>query len=496
MVGQDPSTDKASRRRAISAAVYRGPHAPAPELPLRATLPAARGGTRSSTAGAAAGTLSYDVDPDLDALPDDVRRRREYREAGELGAELLGELTGLVHGVHSAIAGRVFRYVGPPAAPVRVAHSAVAGGVYGALKAGGTGIAKAAGFVLARRDAPPPSATTAGGIVLGAVNGILGGELDERNSPLAVRMSLQVDGRPVPPTRAALAEAYPDATRRLVVFAHGLCETEDAWRLGAAEHHGDPTSTHGSRLRADLGYSPVYLRYNTGRHISDNGRQFSDLLDRLVRHWPVPVEEVVLVGHSMGGLLIRSACHEAESTGARWVDKVAHLLYLGSPHFGAPLAKLVHVGAWGLSRLPETAPVATLLNRRSQGIRDLRHGTIVEADWKDLDPDALRGGKPTEVPLMPKATHYYIGATLTRDRNHPLGRIIGDALVQFPSASGTTKRRRLAFEVDNGRHVGGLNHMDLLNHPLVYEHIRTWLEVAPRDVEEAIDRIEQLPETD
>jgi hypothetical protein len=149
-----------------------------------------------------------------------------------------------------------------------------------------------------------------------------------------------------------------------------------------------------------------------------------------------------------------------------------------------------------MAKVPETAPVAKLLNRRSSGIRDLRYGTIVETDWKDLDPDALRSGKPTEIPLMPKSTHYYIGATITRNKAHPVGRIIGDSLVQFPSASGTTKRRRLSFEVENGRHVGGLNHMDLLNHPLVYEHIRTWLSVAPRDVEEAMDRIEELPESD
>jgi pimeloyl-ACP methyl ester carboxylesterase len=280
------------------------------------------------------------------------------------------------------------------------------------------------------------------------------------------------------------------------VFAHGLCETEDAWRLGATEHHGDPRSTHGSRLRADLGYSPVYLRYNTGRHISDNGRQFSDLLERLVANWPVPVDELVLIGHSMGGLLIRSACHAGEQESASWVRRVRHLLYLGSPHFGAPLAQLVHVGSWGMARIPETAPVAALLNRRSQGIRDLRYGTIVEADWKDLDPDALRAGRPTEVPLMPEALHYYVGATLTRDKSHPLGRIVGDALVQFPSASGNTKRRRLEFEVDNGRHVGGLNHMDLLNHPVVYQHVRTWLTVAPEDIEAATDLIDELPHTD
>jgi pimeloyl-ACP methyl ester carboxylesterase len=472
-----------ARRFAISADVYSGPHGER------------RGRGASGASSTSTRLPSFDLDPDLDGLSDDRRRRAELVEAGALTGELLGELTGLVQGVHSAIAGRVFRYVGPQAAPVRVAHSAIANGIYGALRAGGNGLAKIAGRALGRRDRPAPSMTTVGGIVLGAVNGVLGSELEERSSPLAVRMSLRAGGEQVAPTGGDLRAAYPDATSRLVVFVHGLCETEDAWRLHAGQHHGDPTSTHGSRLRRDLGYSPVYLRYNTGRHISDNGRQFSDLLERLVQHWPVPVEELVLIGHSMGGLVIRSACHIGEETGADWVQRVRHLLYLGSPHFGAPLAQLVHVGSWGLAKIPETAPVSTLLNRRSYGIRDLRYGTIVEADWKDLDPDALRPRRRSDVPLMPAATHYYVGATLTRDKAHPLGRVLGDALVQFPSASGKTRRRRLEFEVDKGKHVGGLNHMDLLNHPLVYEHIRTWLEISPRDLEDAIDAVDRLPDS-
>ncbi|HSP36250.1 MAG TPA: hypothetical protein VLR26_00675 [Frankiaceae bacterium] len=111
---------------------------------------------------AATGTLSYDVDPALDELPEQVRRRKEYREAGDLGGELIGELTGLVQGVHSAIAKRVFRYVGAPAAPVLLVHFTVANGVYGAVKAGGNGIAKAAGYLLGRRDAPAISARRPG----------------------------------------------------------------------------------------------------------------------------------------------------------------------------------------------------------------------------------------------------------------------------------------------------------------------------------------------
>lgn len=485
------------RRRPINPSVYAGPGGPAPVRARRSAerLPAGVADANGSFVGS--GALSYDLDAgDANARQDDddVRRRREYREAGDLTSELVGELTGVVHGVHTALAGRVFRLLGAPAKPVEAVHTAVANGVYGALRVGGTGLAKAAAFALATRPAPPPSSTGPGGVVLGAVNGVLGGELDERGSPLSVRMGLWADGSPVTPTRSGLTSSYPDATSRVVVFAHGLCENERAWHLNAVAHWGDPSSTHGARLRADLGCSPVYLRYNTGRHISDNGRQFSDLLQRLVDNWPVPVEELVLVGHSMGGLLIRSACHEAEQRGMTWPERVRHMIYLGSPHFGAPLARLVHVGSWGLAKLPETAPVAKLLNRRSPGIRDLRYGTIVEADWRDLDPDALRGRPPSEIPLMPQASHYYIGATVTADKGHPVGRVVGDTLVQFPSASGRTRRRRLSFEVDNGKHIGGLHHMDLLNHPLVYEHLRTWLAVAPHDVEAAVDATDRLPD--
>jgi len=62
-------------------------------------------------------------------------------------------------------------------------------------------------------------------------------------------------------------------------------------------------------LRDDLGYSPVFLRYNTGLHVSVNGRTLAEILELLQDQWPVPITELVLIGHSMGGLVARSACH-------------------------------------------------------------------------------------------------------------------------------------------------------------------------------------------
>ena len=146
---------------------------------------------------------------------------------------------------------------------------------------------------------------------------------------------------------------------------------------------------------------------------------------------------------------------------------------------GAPMAQGVHYLAHGLSALPETRPFGDFFKRRSAGIRDLRHGSLVDDDWREKDPDALRAEAVGEVPLLPGATHHFVSATISRDPRHPLGRLIGDVLVLTPSASGRSRTRQLGFRDEDGRHLGGTNHIALLNHPAVYEQLRQWLSVSP-----------------
>src|SRR5262249_52161113 len=147
---------------------------------------------------------------------------------------------------------------------------------------------------------------------------------------------------------------------------------------------------YGARLRSDLGFTAVDIRYNTGRHVSENGRSLAGKLEALVAAWPVEVEQLALVGHSMGGLVARSACHLAAERGDVWVGRVRHVVSLGTLHMGVPLEEAVHVVAHGLSAVPETRTFGAFLRRRSAGIRDLRRGSLVDEDWRDCDPDALR----------------------------------------------------------------------------------------------------------
>jgi pimeloyl-ACP methyl ester carboxylesterase len=303
------------------------------------------------------------------------------------------------------------------------------------------------------------------------LEGLVGDELEREGSDLVEPLSIRVDGEVVPPRTPELVAAFPVRTGRIVVFLHGLMETELSWGRGP-----EPRS-YGERLQDELGWTPVYIRYNSGRRISRNGRSLADQLALLVDAWPAEVERIALVGHSMGGLVSRSACHQAALEGADWVRHVKHIVSLGTPHFGAPLEQVVHRASHVLSRVPETEPIARFLRRRSGGIRDLNQGSLVDEDWMGRDPDELRLAACQEVPLLEGATHCFVSATLTRNPNHPVARVIGDWLVLSDSASGRGRTRSLGFRDEDGLAVPGASHFALLNHPAVYRKLREWLSV-------------------
>src|SRR4051812_767443 len=406
-------------------------------------------------------------------------RADEVRDIGELGRLTLRGSTTRVAELHRGIADRAFGAVGPAAARVKVVHDAIAGLAYGGVRLALGAGARVAGTVAAlRADGRDLDADPSGRFALAVLNGAHGDVVQREAPALATAMAVRVDGAAVPPQTDALRAAFPGATGRLVVFLHGLTETEASWR-----YHGDRHRDYGTLLREDLGLTPVYVRYNTGLHVSDNGRSLDALLDALVAAWPEPVQDVVLIGHSMGGLVARSALHRAGGgtpEASRWTSLVRDTVTLGTPHLGAPLERGVHRLTAFLARVPETRPLAALLALRSAGIKDLRRGTLVEADWSGRDLDAAGAAAHTLVPLSDGARHFVVLATLTRD---PAGRaadLLGDLLVPPRSACGDTgDDERLAFPPDHVQRIGGLNHLDLLNHPRVYEQIHRWLVERP-----------------
>jgi pimeloyl-ACP methyl ester carboxylesterase len=402
-------------------------------------------------------------------------RSSELVDLGRLGGDALARPAAAIGDVHRAVSGRVFGVLGLLGAPVRLVHDGISTLAYGGVR-GAMRVVPSALVAPVARTVPPTARAMAdsrlGSLALGALNGAIGDTIVGTHPELALELTVRRRGGVVVLDSEGLASAFPDAGPRLAVFVHGLCETEAGWRLGGRPWYGE-------RLRDELGYTPVEVRYNTGLHVSDNGRRLSEALDNLVKAWPVAVEEVALVGHSMGGLVARSACHYGAADEAGWTRSVRHVFCLGTPHLGAPMEKAANLAGWALTRLPEMRPFGELVNLRSAGIKDMRFGSCVEPDWCDCDPDEYLRDRCTEVPFLDTATYYFVGATLSRRAEDPLGRIVGDLLVNFPSASGNGRRRRIGFEIDNGRHLGGLTHLALLNHPDVYAQIRDWIERTP-----------------
>jgi triacylglycerol lipase len=271
---------------------------------------------------------------------------------------------------------------------------------------------------------------------ISVLNAVIGDYLRRRGNGLQLELTLRHDDRPLPCEREAIARALPDATDRICLFVHGLATNERAWSFP-----GDPHRTYGASLR-ELGYTPFFLRYNSGLHVSENGALLAALVDALARCHPAGVREIVLVGHSMGGLVIRSACETARAEGQPWLDRVSHAFYLGSPHRGAPLEKAGNVVAWALRAVGvvHTTVLADVANLRSAGIKDLRFGSLLAADWQGRDPDALLEDTCSAVRLPRGVAHHLGVGGLGAHERHLVTRLVGDAMVRVASASAVDHR--------------------------------------------------------
>lgn len=363
-----------------------------------------------------------------------------------------------VQGMHRAIAGRWFGVVGAPATPVRVVHDAIADVAYGAVRLGGTAV----GAGLDYRVRLSPAASDK---LQSVVNGLWGDGLAHRDHKLGIVMTTRDRTGSAIPIELAPTWTRSAVTGRIVILVHGLMDTERCWQ-GSPDHPGLTEV-----LEQHRALTPLAVRYNTGLRISHNGKELAALLDRLHTAWPVPVESIALVGHSMGGLVIRSACATAASAGHAWLDDVSDVVALGSPHRGAPLEKLVNIVSWGLGATQETRPLARFLNGRSVGIKDLRFGAVADDDWEGRDPDALLIDTVGDHRLPAGIQHHFVAGVVTADPSHPVGVAMGDLLVRTPSGAGGRN-----LEPTNVVVVGRTRHGDLRNDPVVIDQVIDWLD--------------------
>jgi pimeloyl-ACP methyl ester carboxylesterase len=303
--------------------------------------------------------------------------------------------------------------------------------------------------------------------VVAALNGVLGDHLAATDNPLAIAMAFRQSGRTLALERSALRSHLCGATPKVLVLLHGLCMNDLQWER--AGHH------HGEALARELGYTPVSLHYNSGLSVSTNGRILTQLMERLYDAWPVPIERLVMMGHSMGGLVARSAIHHGaliQRGGLRWPTRVNDLICLGTPHQGAPLERAGQGVDLLLSAAPYAAPLARLGKLRSAGINDLRWGNIVSAPSGDEGTHRC-----AQVSLPDRTRCFAIAASLGPAAGSLKARLLGDGVVPVASALGQHREpdRRLDFAPDRQAVVHGTGHLDLLSSAEVYSRLRQWL---------------------
>jgi pimeloyl-ACP methyl ester carboxylesterase len=390
----------------------------------------------------------------------------DLRGFSRLAIDATEGLTDLVEAMHHNIAS----VPGPLGAPAQGSTGGITGLVYqsirGVTRLVGGGIDALLGQLVplfgVKASSPEREA------MLAALNGVMGDYLVASANPLAIAMHLRRDGHGLDLTREALAAAIAQPGGKLLILAHGLCMNDLQWLRQGHDH--------GAALARDLGWTPLYLHYNSGLHVSVNGHAFAAALEDLVKAWQAPVKELVIIGHSMGGLVARSACHYGRIEGHRWLKPLRKIIFLGTPHHGAPLERGGNWVDMVLAISPYTAPFTRLGKIRSAGITDLRHGSLRDEDWEGRDRFAHARDARTPLPLPDGVACYAIAASTTKEDSAG-GRLAGDGIVPVASALGRHKKAAMTLQFPESQQwvARGMNHFDLLSHIAVYDKIRQWL---------------------
>ena len=340
--------------------------------------------------------------------------------------------------MHRTISRRWFNAAGPPGEAIGSIHDTVAATVYNSVRL--VGSIAGTGIDYATKDRHHLTARTQA-----VLNGLWGDELGRHRNRLEIPMRLHdQSGEPVPLDR--INEVFAAAGPHPVVLVHGFADTERCW-LGKGTEPGLFETVSDSSPR-----TPVMIRYNTGRPVSENGIALSGLLERVCEQWPTPIESIALIGHSMGGLVIGRAAVAAQSAGHDWIRSATDVITLGTPHRGTPIEQAVATLAKGLGVARESRPLQEFVNTRSRGIKDLRSGV-----------------PPTELP--PNIDQHFVAGAVTQDPSHPAGVLLGDLVVGVASASGSGETQPPRATL-----VGGVRHNELVRNEDVLNHVLDWIQ--------------------
>lgn len=404
----------------------------------------------------------------------------DLRAIALLATDAIHAVNTMAEGVHQS----VWRTLGAPSGATPETTRGLTGLIYksihGVTQVVGQGVASALTRLepLLQRLQGQPEESPERAALIAALNGVMGDRLQASANPLALPMTLLYQERYAHVSKGlevnlSLIEQIPNASPKLLLVLHGLCMNDLQW---TARQQGKSVN-HATTLASTLSYTPVYLRYNSGLHVSQNGHLLAAQLEALVTHWPMALSEITVLAHSMGGLLMRSAVHVARQGGLQWPKHLKNIVFLGTPHHGA---RLERAGNWVdvlLGSTPYSRPFAKLGQLRSAGVTDLRYGHVLDVDWQGHDRFHRKPDSRTPLPLPEGVACFTVAATLAAKRSHLADLLVGDGLVPLHSALGQhdEPQRCLRFAPEHQYIAYRTGHLQLLSNPGVQQQLLGWL---------------------
>jgi pimeloyl-ACP methyl ester carboxylesterase len=306
-------------------------------------------------------------------------------------------------------------------------------------------------------------------IILSVLNGVIGDYLEEKENPLKIKMQFIYQSKTLAIDPKSIKAAYPKVNGKILLMIHGSCMNDLQWTR--KDHN------HGKIIATELNKTPIYLKYNSGLHISSNGKNLNNLLEELVKNWPEPIEELVIIAHSMGGLVSRSALYYGEKNQKKWTKHVKKIVFLGTPHHGSYVERTGNYLDLILESIHYAKPFARLGKIRSAGVTDLRYGNLIDEDWKDDNRFEIKNDKRRNIQLSKQIEFYTIAAVIGNETTSLSTQILGDTLVDVKSALGQHKNpdKNLNFKKENIWISYDSNHLDLLNNPKILHKLKVWL---------------------
>jgi hypothetical protein len=373
-------------------------------------------------------------------------------------------VTDLVQAVHKKVVHPPFL----PSTPVQYLITQVAGITYNGIRTGTKLVQQGLDKLLEQ----VPSNITENDVSskrergLAILNGLVGDYLAEQDNSLAIPMQLRILGKSI--YQKGIQETHSNSNGKILLLIHGSCKSDLHW---SANGHN-----HGEALAKELGMTLVSLNYNSGLHVSTNGKELDLLMSEFVEQWIIPIKSIFILSHSMGGLVARSAIHEAKSNKQKWVTCLQKVAFLGTPHHGAPLERIGSYVHLLLKKIPYVKPFARLAKIRSAGVTDLRYGNVVDSDWEGLDRFRSHQDNRKHIPFPKDIEFYNVAATIGKEGSNWKSKLLGDGLVQVDSALGRheVKSKDLSHDSNDSVVLFQCSHEGLLHKPEVTKYLKNW----------------------